>query len=105
MNQILVLVIIRKGFTQLLRDPKAGRMVSDVAVQDSSAVMGDYEEAIQSAEGDCWNSEEIHRSDSFAVIVNEGCQRLTGSGFFGAFCTQRDTVRSERSNPSFSSSP
>jgi hypothetical protein len=38
MNQKLVLIIIRKGFTQLLCDPKAGRMLSDVAVQDSSAI-------------------------------------------------------------------
>jgi hypothetical protein len=47
-------------------------MLSDVAVQDSSAVMGDHEEAIQDTEGDCWNSEEVHRSDDFAVIVKEG---------------------------------
>ena len=44
---------------QLLRDPKAGGMLSDVAVQDSSAVVGYHKKAIQDAEGDCGNSEKM----------------------------------------------
>jgi hypothetical protein len=76
MNQKLVLIIIRKGFTQLLCDPKAGGMLSGVAVQDSSAVMGDHEKAIQDAEGDCRNSEEIHRSYTFPVIIEENSPAL-----------------------------
>ena len=72
MNQILVLVIIRRGLAELLCDPESSRVPSDITVQNSPPVMRNHEEAVQDAEGDCWNREEIHRSDGFAVIVNEG---------------------------------
>src|SRR5258708_6231266 len=35
--------------------------------------MRDDEEAVQHAEGDCWDCEEVHRGNCFAVVAQEGC--------------------------------
>src|ERR1035438_524369 len=39
--------IVWKGFTQLLDDPRAGRVFGDAAAQDSAPIMRDYEETVQ----------------------------------------------------------
>src|SRR5260370_18738748 len=46
-DQGFVIRIIGKSFAQLLGDPESGRMSSDVAVNNTSAVMGNHEEALQ----------------------------------------------------------
>ena len=43
--------IVWKGFTQLLDDPRAGRVFGDAAAQDSAPIMRDYEEAVQYTKG------------------------------------------------------
>jgi hypothetical protein len=58
-----------KCFSQLLDDPQACRMLRDVEVQDAPAIMTDNEKAIEQAEGDRRNSEEIHRGNRFPVIT------------------------------------
>src|SRR5580658_2862518 len=58
-------------FPQLLDDPFAGGMQSDVDVQDAPAVMTDYEEAIEQTELDGRDGEEIHGGDGFAVIAEK----------------------------------
>ena len=47
-------------------------MFSDVKVQNASAVVADDEEAVEYAEGDCGDSEEIHRGDGFLVVTQKG---------------------------------
>jgi hypothetical protein len=45
-DQILVFVVIRKGFAELLGDPQAGWMPSDIAVQDLSPIMCNDKKAV-----------------------------------------------------------
>src|SRR5437667_8257963 len=68
---------IRKGFTQLLNDPGARRMPRDVEVQDAPTIMADDEKAIEHAEGQRRDGEEIHRRDRFAVITQKSCPALS----------------------------
>lgn len=80
MNQVLVFVVI-KGLAELLCDTEFSRVPSDITVQDLPPVMRDHEEAVQAAEGDCWDSEKVHCSYGFPVMSRKACQRLAGSGF------------------------
>ena len=61
----------RKSFSQLLDDPEARWVPCDVEVQDMPTIMTDDEQAIQQAESDGWNSEEVHRRDGFPVITKK----------------------------------
>jgi hypothetical protein len=47
-------------------------MLCDIEVQDASTIMTDDEEAIERAEGDRRNSEEVHRSNRFPGITEKG---------------------------------
>jgi hypothetical protein len=95
---------IGEGFSQLLNDPTTSRMAGHIEVQDASAVMSDYEEAVEHAEGEGWHREEVHSSDGFAVR-RKVSQRFAPSGSLGARCIHREIVRSETSKPSMRSSP
>src|SRR5262245_17022636 len=70
-DQELVLVFSRKRFSQLLRDPQATRMLGDVEVQNAPAIMSDHQEAVENAEREGWDSEEIHRRQDFTVIIEK----------------------------------
>ena len=61
--------LIGKGFAQLLYDPSARRMASDVEVQDAATVVADDEEAIENIERERRDREEIHGRDGLAVIT------------------------------------
>jgi hypothetical protein len=61
--------LIGKGFAQLLYDPSARRMASDVEVQDAATVVADNEEAIENMEREGRDREEIHGRDGLAVIT------------------------------------
>jgi len=61
-----------KCFSQLLDNPDAGRMASDIEVEDAPAVMADDKEAVENAERDGRDGEEVHRCDGLAVIPQEG---------------------------------
>jgi hypothetical protein len=59
-------------------------MPRDVAVQDAPPVMGDDEEAVEHAKGECWHRKEVHLGNGFAMIVQKRrpspCQlRIPGS--------------------------
>ena len=56
-----------KCFPQLLDDPTARRVLREVEVQDPPAIMADHEEAMEDAEGDRRDREEIHRRDGFPM--------------------------------------
>jgi hypothetical protein len=61
----------REGLSQLLHDPHARRVLGDVEMQDLPSVMTDNEEAVEHAECNRWNREEIHRGNRFAMIVQK----------------------------------
>ena len=61
-----------KCFSQLLDDPRACRMLCDIEVQDAPTIVTDDEEAIERAEGDRRNREEVHRGNRFPVIAEKG---------------------------------
>lgn len=65
--------LIRKGFPQLLDDPTGSRLPGNIEVQNAAAVMADNKETVEHAKGNCWDGEEVHRSDGFTVVVQE-CQ-------------------------------
>src|SRR6266704_3917622 len=95
-----------KYFSQLLDDPRACRMLCDIEVQDTPTVVTDDEKAIEQAEGDRRNSEEVHRGNRFTVIAEKGKPapgRLRIS--LAAPVSSNEIVRSETSKPSMRSSP
>jgi len=61
-----------KCFSQLLDDPQACWMLCDIEVQDAPTIVTDDEKAIEHAEGDRRNSEEVHRGNRFPVITKKG---------------------------------
>ena len=50
----------------------AGRIPSDVEVNNLAPVMANNKEAVQQLEGDRGDREEIHGSDGFAMIAKKG---------------------------------
>jgi hypothetical protein len=74
-------------------------MPGDIAVQDAPSVMRNHEEAVEHPKRERRHGEEVHRSNRFSVVTQEGPQRFAGSGDLGAFRIQRSTVRSEISKP------
>src|SRR5258708_1029559 len=96
MNQISVFVVIRKSLAQLLRDPEAGRVPGDIAVQDPPAIMSDHEKAIEDSESERRSGKEVHRRNDFAVIFQEGRPAacwfpiLRSSSHPAGDCTLRD---------------
>ena len=63
---------IGEGFSYLLHDPYAGRMSSNIEVQNASSIMPNQEEAIQHVERECRHGEEIHGGDGLAMITQKG---------------------------------
>jgi hypothetical protein len=81
-------------------------MLCDIEVQDTPTVVIDDKKAIERAEGDRRNREEVHRGNRFPMIAEKGKPapgRLRIS--LGARFIQREIVRSETSKPSMRSSP
>ena len=77
-------------------------MFGDVEVQNAPAIVADDEEALEYAEGDCGNGEEIHRGDGFLVVTQKGQPALgwvwvcensfhpAGNGSFGNIKTEHE---------------
>jgi hypothetical protein len=61
----------RKRFPQLLDNPQARRVFRDIEMQNAPPIVADHEQAVQRAERDGWNREEVHRSNSFSVIAKK----------------------------------
>jgi len=66
-------------------------MLRDVNVQDAPTIMIDDEKAIERAEGNSRNSEEVHRGNRFPVIMEKGKPAL-GSALVKRFVHDRDGV-------------
>jgi hypothetical protein len=69
-----------KRLSQLLDDPRTRRVLREVEVLDAPPIMADDEKAIDHAEGDRWDREEVHRSDGFPVVAQK---RKPALGWFG----------------------
>jgi hypothetical protein len=61
----------RKCFSQLLNHPGTCRMTSHIEVQDLPSVVTDHEKAVKQAKSHRRDSEEIHRRDSFAMVLKK----------------------------------
>jgi hypothetical protein len=61
--------IVWERLSQLLNDPSARGMPRDMEVQDAATIMADDKEAVQDAEGQRWDGEEVHRSNGFTMIT------------------------------------
>jgi hypothetical protein len=70
-DQIIRRCIVRKCFTQLLRNPQATWMPGDVAVENPAPVVCNDEEAVQDTKGQRRNGKEIRRCNRFSVVVQE----------------------------------
>ena len=56
------------GFSQLLYDPKSSGISRHIEVQDLSPVTADDEKAVQNTKRERWDGEEVHRSNSLAMV-------------------------------------
>src|SRR5258708_10476043 len=70
-NQVLVLRVIREGFTQLLGNPETCRVSRNIAVKNSPTIVSDDKETIQHSERECWNAEKVHCGNYLAVILHK----------------------------------
>jgi hypothetical protein len=80
-DQELARRIIWERFSQLLNDPIACRVLSNIEVQYAPTIMADDEKTVKNAESQRRNREEIHGGDRFSVIAENASQRLAGSEF------------------------
>ena len=94
--------LVRKRLSQLLDDPTARQMASDIEVHATATVVADDEEAVEHIKGECWYGEEIHCGDGHTMITQE-CQPApcgfkisrclphpAGHGDFGYFEAQHE---------------
>ena len=61
----------RKPLPQLLDDPTARRMLRDVEMQDTPAIVADDKETVEDVERDRGHGEEVHRRNRFPVILKK----------------------------------
>jgi len=61
-----------KCFPQLLDDPQAHWVLRDVEIQDPPTIVANDEEAVEHAERNRRDGEEIHRSDGFSMVTKKG---------------------------------
>jgi hypothetical protein len=80
-------------------------MLCDIEMQDTPTVVTADEKAIERAEGDRRNREEVHRGNRFPVIPEKGKPARGPLGSRGARFIQPEIVRSQTSKPSMRSSP
>jgi hypothetical protein len=79
-DQITWRRVVGKRLAQLLDNPCAGRMPCDIAVQDTSPVMGDDEEAVENAKSQRRHGKEIHCRDGFTMVAQKGRPALCRLG-------------------------
>ena len=77
-NHILWNFIIWESFSDLLSCPLSSRISSDIEVDDFSAVMMEYDKAIQYAKRYCRNGEEVNSGNLVDVVPEEAFPTLGG---------------------------
>jgi hypothetical protein len=95
----------RKGFPQLLNRPQAGRVLGHVEMQNLPAVVGNHEKAVEQAERDGRNREEVHGGDCLPMVAEKREPTLGRLMILGRSLHPARDVRSEMSKPSMRSSP
>ena len=60
-----------EGLDDLLCGPCCGRMGGDIEVDEPASVMSEHDEAVEHAERNRVNGEEVDRGDVFDVILQE----------------------------------
>src|SRR5215472_7848209 len=85
MDQPSILVLVRKCFPELLRDPETRGMRGHAEVQNAATVMADDEEAVQHAKPQGRNREEIHGGQDFPVIFQKYLPSSRAFGIFRSF--------------------
>jgi hypothetical protein len=75
-DQVARCGVFGKGLSQLLHDPRNGRMFGGVEVEDSPPAAADRKEAVQHAESGSRNREEIHRCNDFPVVLQKDLPEL-----------------------------
>ena len=63
--------IVGKGLAQLLRNPRAARMLGHIAMENQPSVMRNGEKAIENPKRQSWDGEEVHRRNHFAMVIQE----------------------------------
>jgi hypothetical protein len=63
--------VFGKGLSQLLHDLLAGRVLSDVEVEDSPPAVADHEEAVKHTESCRRHREQIHRCNHFPMVFQK----------------------------------
>src|ERR1039458_6725184 len=63
--------VVGERFAQLLDDPGAGRMFRHIKMKKTPPVMSNDEEAVEHAEGERMQGEEIHRGDGLTMIAQK----------------------------------
>ena len=91
---------MRPGFRNAML--KSGQAARSIAVQNTSPIMADDEEAVEHGEGDRGNREEIHRGDGFPMVTQKseptlgwvwipgGSFHPAGNGSFGNVETEHE---------------
>jgi hypothetical protein len=74
-------------------------------MQDLTAAVADDEKAVKNTKRERWDGEEILAAMASRWFLRKASHRFTRSGFLGARRIHRETLLSETSKPSFSSSP
>jgi hypothetical protein len=72
----------RKRLAQLLNNPSTGRMFGHIPVNDASLITRNNQDAIENTEGKRWHGEEVHRSNSLAMITQKGRPALCRLSIF-----------------------
>ena len=84
MDQVTTFGLVRKCFPELLRNPRAGGILGDTKVHYAPAIMTEDEEAVENAKSKSRYAEEVHGSNSFAVIVEKCLPTSRGFWIFGS---------------------
>ena len=100
-----VRLLVGPSFSQLLYNPKCIGISRHIEMQDLPPVVADDEKAVQNTKRERWDGEEIHCCNGLRWFLRNVSHRLTGSGSLGARRIHRETLLSEASKPSLSSSP
>jgi hypothetical protein len=103
-QQELMRRCIRPRFPQLLHNSGSVGIPCHVKTQNLSPVVGHDKEAVQHAKGERRYREEVHRGNGLTVILEEGQPAFGEIRSSGHRRIHRETVVSERSKPSLSSS-
>jgi hypothetical protein len=94
-DQVLGRGFIRECFAQLLHHPSALRVRGHIEVQNSPTVVRNHKKAVQYAQREGRDREEVHRSYDFAMVPQESPPTLCGFRFSGgvSYPTRNGSLR------------